>query len=235
LNELGIIKLPTNFKLKETTTPKAVKKMEMKKKTTKVPPKAKAQGARATVPSVSVVAPKKKITAARPKAKAPIQTKKKLKTPLKSPKVPSQPTRTSPRRAATAIDMPRQEGTSFHSIHNNPFSKLKSPPAQTFPLSSFVLPAGGGSNVESATSEFPSPQTKITFNRIEQLAHSLEIVNPHPSPDTVNRMESAHPNPSCLSPPMPAVSPTLLGTKVAAATGLAAVAATHIPFESIGS
>jgi hypothetical protein len=37
---------------------------------------------------------------------------------------------------------------------------------------------------------------------------------------------------------MPAASPTLLDAKVAAATGLAevvAVAATHIPFESIGS
>jgi hypothetical protein len=131
--------------------------------------------------------------------------------------------------------MPHQEGTSFHSIHKNPISKLKSPPAQIFSLSSSLLPAGGGSNVESATSEFPSPQTKIMFNRIEQLANSLKIVNPNPSTDTVNRMESAHPNPSCPSPPMPAASPKLLDTKVAAATGIAAVAATHIPFESIGS
>jgi hypothetical protein len=82
-------------------------------------------------------------------------------------------------------------------------------------------------------SKFPSPQTKITFNRIEQLAHSREIVNPHPSPDTVNRMESAHPNPSFPSPPMPAASPTLLDTKEAAETDLAAVAANHIPFKSI--
>jgi hypothetical protein len=176
-------------------------------------------------------APKKKITAPRAKAKAPIQPNKKLKTPLKSPHVPSQPTRTYPRRAATAIDMPRQEGTYFHYVHNNPFSKLRSPPAQMFPLSSSLLPAGGGSNVESATSEFPSPQTKITFNHIEQLAHSLEIVNPHPSPGNFNRMESAHPNSSCPSPPMPVASPTFLDTKVAAATGLAAVAATHITFE----
>jgi hypothetical protein len=172
--------------------------------------------------------------AARPKAKSPIQPKKKMKTPLKNPKVPSQPTRTSTRRAATAIDMPRQEGTSFHSVHNNPFSKLKSPPAQMFPLTSSLLPAGGGSNAESTTSKFPSPHTKIMSNRIEQLAHSLEIVNPHPSPDTFNRMESAHPNPSCPSRPMPAASPTLLDTKVAAATDIAAVAATNIPFESIG-
>jgi hypothetical protein len=81
-----------------------------------------------------------------------------------------------------------------------------------------------------ATSEFPSPQTKITFNHIQQLTHSREIDNPHPSPDTVNRMESAHPNPSFPSPPMTAASPTLLDTKVAAATDLAALAATHIPF-----
>jgi hypothetical protein len=81
------------------------------------------------------------------------------------------------------------------------------------------------------TSEFPSPQTKITFNRIEQIAHSLEIFNPHPIPDTFNRIESTHPNPSYPSPPMPAALLTLLNTKVAAATGLAAVPATHIPFE----
>jgi hypothetical protein len=45
LNKLGILKLPTNFKLKQTTTPKAAKKKETKKKMTKVPPKVKAQGA----------------------------------------------------------------------------------------------------------------------------------------------------------------------------------------------
>jgi hypothetical protein len=49
LNELGIIQLPSNFKLKETTTTNSAKKKEKKKKTTKEPPKAKAQGARATV------------------------------------------------------------------------------------------------------------------------------------------------------------------------------------------
>jgi hypothetical protein len=49
-------------------------------------------------------------------------------------------------------------------------------------------------------------------------------------------MESAHPNPSCPSPPTPVESPTLLDTKVAAATDVAAVAAaaTHIRFEYIG-
>jgi hypothetical protein len=100
-----------------------------------------------------------------------------------------------------------------------------------YPLSSSLLPAGGGSNVESDPSEFPSPQTRITFNRIGQLAHSHDIVNPHSSPDTANLMESAHPNPSRPSPPMPAASPTLLDTKVAAATDLAAVATAHITFE----
>jgi hypothetical protein len=47
-------------------------------------------------------------------------------------------------------------------------------------------------------------------------------------------MESAHPNPSFPSRTMPAASPTLLDTKVAAATELAALAATRVPFESIG-
>jgi hypothetical protein len=83
------MKLPTNFKLKETTTPKAAKKKKTKKKTTQVHPKAKAQGALARVLRVSVVPPKKKSRAARPKAKAPIQPKKKMKTLLKSPEVPS--------------------------------------------------------------------------------------------------------------------------------------------------
>jgi hypothetical protein len=249
LNELGIINLPSNFKLKETATTKSAKKK------TKVPPKAKAQGARATVSRVSVVAPKKKITAPRSKANEPIQPKTKLKmapkkissapcakanasiepkkilqTLLTSTQVSSQPTRTSPRREPTAINMPHQQGTSFHSVHNNPFSKLKSMPAHMYPLSSSLLPAGGGSNVESDPSEF-SPQSRITFNRIGQLAHSHGISNPHPSPNTVNRMESAHPNPSRSSSPMPAASPTLLDKKVVAAPGLAAVATTYIPFE----
>jgi hypothetical protein len=101
--------------------------------------------------------PKKKITVPHAEAKAPIEPKKKLKTLLTSTRVPSQPTRTSPRRAATAIDMPHQQGTSFHSVHSNPFSKLKSLSAHMYPLSSSLLPAGGGSNVESGTSEFPSP------------------------------------------------------------------------------
>jgi hypothetical protein len=47
-------------------------------------------------------------------------------------------------------------------------------------------------------------------------------------------MEIARPNPSCPIPPMPAASQTLLDTKVATATDLAAVAANHILFNSIG-
>jgi hypothetical protein len=99
------------------------------------------------------------------------------------------------------------------------------------PLSSSLLPAGSGSNVESNPSEFPSTQTISTFNRLKELAYSQTTVNPHPSPDTVNRMESAHPNPFCPSPLMPAASPTLLDTKIAAATDLLALATTHIPLE----
>jgi hypothetical protein len=102
------------------------------------------------------------------------------------------------------------------------------------PLTSSLLPEGGGSNAELETSEFPSPKTKETFKRIQQFSHSREIANPHPSPDNVNRMESAHPNPSHSSPPMPAASPTLLATEIAAVTNLGAAAATHIHFESIG-
>jgi hypothetical protein len=206
----------------------------MKKKMTKVPPKATDQGASARISRVSVVTPMKKNTAACPKSKAPIQPKKKIKTPLKCPKLPSQPTCTSPRRAETAIDAPRQEGTSLHSIHNNPFFHLPSPLAQMFPLTSSLLPAGGGSNVDLATSEFPSPQTNKTFRRIQHFSQSREISNPHPRPDTVNRMESAHPNPSRPSHPMPAASPTLLDTKISAATDITAAAATHITFKSIG-
>jgi hypothetical protein len=159
LNELGTIKLPANFKLKETATPKAAKKKETKKKMTQVPPKAKAQGALARASRVSIVPRMKKNRAAFPKAKALIQPKKKKKIPLKSPKVSSQPTctslrrtataikRTYPRRAAIAINAPRQEGTCLYSVHKNPFSKLTSPPAQIFPLTSSLLSAGGGSNV----------------------------------------------------------------------------------------
>jgi hypothetical protein len=256
LNELGIIKLPSNFKLKETTITKSAKKKEKTKKMTKVPPKAKAQGARSTVSRVTVVAAKKNITAPRPKANTPIQPKIKLKmapkkiisaprakakasteqkkilkTPLTSTQVSSQPTHTSSRRAATAINMSHQQGTSFHSVHNNPFSKLESMPVQMYPLSSSLLLAGNGSNVESDPSEFPSPQTKSTFNLLKGLAHSSDTANPHASPDTVNHMESAHPNQIRPSPPISAASPTLLDKKVAAATGLVAVATTHIPLE----
>jgi hypothetical protein len=119
-HELEIIHLPPNFKLKETTTTMYATKKE-KKKTTKEPPKAeKPQGARTTVPRVSVAVPKKNIP--RPKSKAPIQQKIKLKmapkkissapratakasiepnkilqTPSMSTQVSSPPTRSSPR------------------------------------------------------------------------------------------------------------------------------------------
>jgi hypothetical protein len=292
LNELGIIQLPPNFKLKETTTSMSEKNKEKKKKTTKEPPKAaKAQGARATVSRVSVAVPKKNITTTRPKAKAPIQPKIKLKrapkkissapratakasiepkkilqtpsmsthvsspptrvsprlaatasdilqTPSMSTQVASQPTRTSPRLKATASNISHQQGTSFFSVLNNPFSKVELTPAHMLPFSSSLLPAVSGSNVESNPSEFPSPHTRLTFNRIKELAYSQTTANPHPSPATVNRMESAHPKPFCPSPPMPTASPTLLDTKVAAATDLLAVATSHIPlelpFESVG-
>jgi hypothetical protein len=107
-----------------------------------------------------------------------------------------------------------------------------------FRLTSSLLPAGGGSNVELATSEFPTTHTKETFKRIQQFSHSREIANPYPSHDTTNRIENVHPNPSHPSPPsppMPPASPTSLNMKIAATTHLpAAAAATHISFESIG-
>jgi hypothetical protein len=156
-----------------------------------------------------------------------------MKTPLKSLKLLSQPTHTSPRRAAAAINTPYQDRTSFLYVHNNQFPKLTFPPSQMFPLTLSLLSAGCGSNDKLATSELPSPQTKKTFKCIQHFSHSREIDNPHPSPDTFSRKESAHPK-SRRSPPMPAGPPTLLNTKIAAATDLAATAATHITFESIG-
>jgi hypothetical protein len=149
LNELGTIQLPPNFKLKETTTTMSAKKKE-KKKTTKEPPKAaKLQGARTTVPRVSVAVPKKNITTPRPKAKAPIQPKIKLKmapkkissapratakasiepkkilqTPLMSTQVSSPPTRTSPRLAATASNILQTPSMS---------TQVSSPPTRTSP------------------------------------------------------------------------------------------------------
>jgi hypothetical protein len=141
LNELGIIKLPSKFNLKETTTQKAAKKKETKKKMTKVPPKAKAQGARATVSRVSVVAPKKKITAPRPKANAPIQPKMKLKTapkkkitaPRAKAKAPIEP-KNKLKTPLTSTQVPPQDGKQLQSIcHINrehpfiPFTKIHSP------------------------------------------------------------------------------------------------------------
>jgi hypothetical protein len=110
------------------------------------------------------MAPKKISSAPRATAKASIEPKKILQTLSTSTQVSYQPIHTSPRRAATAINISHQQGTSFHSVLNNPFSKLESIPAQMYPLSSSLLPAGSGRNVESDPSEFPSPQTKSTFN-----------------------------------------------------------------------
>jgi hypothetical protein len=237
LHELGIIQLPHNFKLLEKTTTMSARKKEKKKKTAKAPPNAKAQCARTIVPRVSVPLPKKHISTPCTNAKAPIQPKMKLKiapkkissapratakasigqkkilqTPSKSAQVSSPPTRTSPRFAATASNIARQQGTSSFSVLNNPFSKIESTPAHP--------------------SEVPSPQTRSSYKRVKKVSYSQPTANPDPSPETVNRMEEiAHPNQVCPSPPMPAESHTSMDTKVAAATNLLAVATTHIPLE----
>jgi hypothetical protein len=59
LHELGLIQLPPDFKLKETTTTMSATRKEKKKKTSKEPTKSKSQGARTTVPRVSVPVLKK--------------------------------------------------------------------------------------------------------------------------------------------------------------------------------
>jgi hypothetical protein len=84
--------------------------------------------------------PKKISGAPRATAKASIEQKKILQTPLMSTQVSSPPTRTSPRLAATASNISPQQGTSSFSVLNNPFSKVGLTPA--YP------------------SEFPSPQTR---------------------------------------------------------------------------
>jgi hypothetical protein len=103
--------------------------------------------------------------------------------------------------AATASNIACEQGTSSFFVLNNPFSKIESTPA--YP------------------SEFPSPQTRSTYNRIRELTYPQTTANPHPSPETFNGMESAHPNSFFPSPPMPAASHT-----------------THtpleLPFESVG-
>jgi hypothetical protein len=162
------------------------------------------------------MAPKKIISPPLATAKASITPKKILQTRSMSNQVSSQPTHSSPIRAATEINRSHQQGLSFHSVLNNPFYKVELMPEHIYPLSSSLLPEGSGSNVELYPSEFPSPHTKSTFNRLKGFAYSRDTVNPHPSPETVSRMGSAHPNPIRPSPPMPAASPTLLDTKVAA-------------------
>jgi hypothetical protein len=70
-----------------------------------------------------------------------------LQTPSMNTQVSSPPTRTSPRLAATASNISRHQATSSFSVLNNPFSKVESTPA--YP------------------SEFPSPQTRSTYNRLK--------------------------------------------------------------------
>jgi hypothetical protein len=130
LQELGIIQLPPNFKLLEKTTTSGMKK-EKKKKTMKAPPKAKSTprpkaNAKAPIqPKMKLkIAPKKISSAPRATANASIGQKKILQTPPKSTPVSSPPTRTSPRFAATASNIARQQGTSSLSVLNNPFSKI---------------------------------------------------------------------------------------------------------------
>jgi hypothetical protein len=222
LHELGIIQLPPNFKLLEKTTTTSATKKE--KKTTKAPPKAKSTPhpkAKALIqPKIKLkIAPKKISSAPRATAKASIGQKKILQTPSKSTQVSSPPTRTSPRFAATAISIAREQGTSSFSVLNNPFSKIES---------TYALP-----------SEVPSPQTRSSHKRVKKVSYSQRTANPYPSPETVNRMEeSAHPSQFRPSPPMPVASHTSTDTKVAAATNPLAVATTRIPlelpFESVG-
>jgi hypothetical protein len=90
------------------------------------------------------------------------------------------------------------------------------------------------SSIVAATNKSPTAQTKETFKRIQQFSHSRQSANPHPSLDTANHMESAHPNKIPPSPPMHPESPTSLNIKIAAATHLPAAAAADRPFESIG-
>jgi hypothetical protein len=135
LHELGIIQLPPNFKLLEKTTTTSATKKEKKKKTTKAPPKAnstprpKAKAKAPIQPKMKLkIAPKKISSAPRTTAKASIGQNKILQTPSKSTQVSSPPTRTSPRFAATASNIARQQGTSSFSVLNNPFSKIESTP-----------------------------------------------------------------------------------------------------------
>jgi hypothetical protein len=165
------------------------------------------------------IAPKKISSAPGATANASIGQKKILKTPSKSTQVSSPPTRTSPRFAATASNIARQQGKSSFSVLNNPFYKIES---------THVHP-----------SEVLSPQTRSSHKRVKKVSYSQRTANPHPSPETVNRMEeSAHPSQFRPSHPMPAASHTSTDTKVAAATNLLAAATSliplELPFESVG-
>jgi hypothetical protein len=205
LNELGIIQLPPNFKLKETTTTLSAKKKE-KKKMTKNPPKAvKPQGAQTTVPRVSVAVPNKNITTPRPKAKAPTQPKIKLKMAPKkissapraaakasiepkkilqtlsmSTQVSSPLTRTSPRLAATASNILQSPSIS---------TQVSSPPTRTLPR---LAAAASNISRQQVTSFFlfstiPSPSSN-------QRLHT-HLNSPHHRPDqhsTASKSLSIH-------------------------------------------
>jgi hypothetical protein len=205
LNKLGLANLSTQFKFKDKpTTPKATKK-----KTVKAPPKAKA-------PFVAkfLVAPpkkKKKSVAAQTKAAAIFLQPK---DPPKKKKVPSPPTRTSPRRPPISITTPHREGSSFHSIYNNPFTtQHTSRPFQALSLASSILAPGLPSptvtNVALSssitTAALPTPNvTNVALSSsitAEPLQQGAPTTLTEQNITTIRRMERlSHPRPSPPSP-----------------------------------
>jgi hypothetical protein len=166
------------------------------------------------------IASKKISSAPRETAKASIGQKKILQTPSKSTQVSSPPTHTSPRIAATASNIALDQGTSYFSSLNNPFSKIES--------------------THALSSEVRSPQSRLSHKPVKKVSYSQRTANAHPGPEILTRMEeSAHPSRYHPSPPMPAASHTSTDTKVAAATNVSAVDTTIIPldlpFEYVGS
>jgi hypothetical protein len=152
-------------------------------------------------------------------AKPSIGQKKILQTPLKSTQVSSPPIRISPRIAATASNIARDQGTSSFSALNNPFSQIES--------------------THALSSEVPSPQSRSSHKCVKKVSYSQRTANAHPSPEMLTRMEkSAHPSRFHPIPPMPAASHTSMDMKVAAATNLLAVDTTlkplELPFEYVG-
>jgi hypothetical protein len=163
LNKLGLIQLTPPFKFKDTpTTPKATKK----KKTVKAPLKGKAIVTR----SVALLT-KKKSLAAQTKSKAATivkaeaQTKANAQPKATSKKLPSQPTRMSPCRTKALQMYPHCEGTSFHSVINNPSNNYQHAyrPFCQLP-SSIVAAALPTTNVAfeaSTPDELPTPNVAI--------------------------------------------------------------------------